>query len=146
MRRIIRIICLILVAASVINMTAFASETTDSRASNYFASASAYFNVVSSTKFDIWFDVTAVGTMDELGASEIVLERSTDMVNWTTVKTYKRANYSQLVNTNASFTYSASVPYTYSDGYYYCATVTLYAKKGNGTASATVTSDILDLT
>ena len=146
MRRFIRIICLILVVASLTTMTAFAAETMDPRGSSFFTVASAYFNVVSGTKFDIWFDVTATGTMDELGASEIVLERSTDMVNWTTVKTYRRANYSQLVNTDACVTYSASVPYTYTDGYYYCATVTLYAKKGNGTASATVTSDILDLT
>lgn len=146
MRRFIRSVCLILVVASMMTMTTFAAESTESRASNYFMSASAYFNVVSSTKFDIWFDVTAVGIMDELGASEIVLERSSDGVNWTTVKTYKKANYTQLVNTSASIGYSASVPYTYTSGYYYCATVTLYAKKGNGTASATVSSAILDLT
>ena len=146
MKRFIQFICLILVFTSIMTMPTYASETVDQRASNYFAVSSAYFNVISDSKFEIWFDVTATGLMDELGASKIELERSSDGVNWTTVKTYRRANYSQMVKTTAAGSYSASVPYTYSDGYYYCATVTLYAKKGNGTASATISSSILDLT
>lgn len=146
MRRFVRLVCLILVFASVATIPVFAAETSEPRASNYFAYGSAYFTVASSTKLEIWFDVTAVGMMDELGASKIVLERSTDGVNWSPVKTYYKASYSQMVDDDGAFMYSASVPYTYSSGYYYCATVTLYAKQGNGSATSTVTTDILDLT
>ena len=88
-----------------------------------------------------------LAVMDELGASKIELERSSDGVNWSPVKTFYSSNYPQLLDPDdTSFTYSGYVTHTYSSGYYYCATVTLYAKQGNGTASATVTTDILDLT
>ncbi len=147
MKRFVRLICLMLVIASVMTMPAYATEVTDQRASNYFAFGSAYFNVLSDTKFEIWFDVTATGLMDELGASQIVLERSSDGVNWTPVKTFNKANYTSMMDPDdVSGAYSGYVTYTYTSGYYYCATVTLYAKNGSGTGSATVTSDILDLT
>lgn len=147
MRRFTRCICLILVLASMMTMPAFASEEMDNRASNYFAFSSAYFNVLSGSKFEIWFDVTATGLMDELGASKIELERSSDGVNWTPVKTFYKASYPSMMDPDdVSGAYSGYVTYTYTSGYYYCATVTLYAKQGNGTASATVTTDILDLT
>ena len=146
MRRFVRFVCLFLVFASVATIPVFAVENTESRASSYFAYGSAYFTVTSSTELEICFDVTAVGMMDELGASKIVLERSTDGVNWSPVKTYYKGSYSQMVDDDGAFMYSASVPYTYSNGYYYCATVTLYAKQGNNTANSTVSTSILDLT
>lgn len=147
MKRFIQFICLILVFTSIMTMPAYASETVDQRASNYFAVSSAYFNVISDSKFEIWFDVTATDLMDELGASKIELERSSDGVNWTTVKTFYKASYPAMMDPDdVSASYSGYVTYTYTSGYYYCATVTLYAKKGNGSANATVTSDILDLT
>ena len=41
-----------------------------------------------------WYEVTAVKGMDELGASQIRLQRSADGVTWTTVKTYSSNDYS----------------------------------------------------
>lgn len=147
MKRFVRCACLFLVIVSVMTMPALAAEAADQRASMFFGSSSAYFNVLSGSKFEIWFDVTATGLMDELGASKIELERSSDGVNWSPVKTFYSSDYPQLLDPDdTSFTYSGYVTHTYSSGYYYCATVTLYAKQGNGTASATVTTDILDLT
>ena len=130
MKRFVRVVCMILVLASVMTMPAYAAEVADSRASNYFMSSSAYFNVISGSEFEIWFDVTAVGLMDELGASKIELERSSDGVNWSPVKTFYSSNYPQLLDPDdTSFTYSGYVTHTYTSGYYYCATVTLYAKR-----------------
>lgn len=147
MKRFIRCVCLVLVFASVMTLPAFAAETTDARASNYFMSSSAYFNVLSGSKFEIWFDVTATGLMDELGASKIELERSSDGVNWTTVKTFYKANNPSMMDPDdVSGSYSGYVTYTYASGYYYSATVTLYAKQGNGTGTMEITTSILDLT
>lgn len=147
MKRFVRVVCMILVLASVMTMPAYAAEVADSRASNYFMSGSAYFNVIAGSKFEIWFDVTAVGLMDELGASKIELERSSDGVNWSPVKTFYSSNYPQLLDPDdTSFTYSGYVTHTYTSGYYYCATVTLYAKQGNGTGTMEITTSILDLT
>ena len=147
MKRFIRLVCLILAIVSIITIPASAEEITDPRASSYFMSGSAYFNVISDSKFEIWFDVTALSIMDELGASKIELERSSDGVNWTPVKTFYKANYPQMLDPDdTSITYSGYVTYTYTSGYYYSATVTLYAKKGNGTGSMEVTTMTLDLT
>lgn len=145
MKRFVQLVCVILVLATVMAMPVFAAETADQRASNYFVKSGAYFNVVSSTKFEIWFDVSAVGIMDELGASTIELYRSTDMENWTPVKTYKKANYSQMIGEGVG-RYANCVPYTFTSGYYYYADVTVYAKKGNGTAESSVLTSIIDLT
>ena len=147
MSRFVRMVCIILVLASVMTMPAYALEGMDQRASNYFSFGSAYFNVISDSQFEIWFDVTATGLMDELGASIIELERSSDGINWTTVKTFYKANNPSMMDPDdVSGSYSGYVTYTYASGYYYSATVTLYAKKGNGSANATVSTSILDLT
>ena len=69
--------------------------------------------------------------MTELGASEIQVQRSTDERNWTTVRTYYKANYSQMTDTNTA-SYANCVSYTATTGYYYRAVVTLYARNSSG--------------
>ena len=71
--------------------------------------------------------------MDELGASEIKIQRSSDGVNWTTMKTYTKESYSNLICENTG-SHAACVSYTGTAGYYYRAKITLYAKKGTGSA------------
>lgn len=145
MKRFVRMVCLVLALVLTMAVPVSAAETVNERASSYFMSASAYFCNVTSTKFEIWFDVTALDVMSELGANKIVLERSTDLTSWTTVKTYEKADYTQLTKENR-LSYSAGVSYTYTTGYYYRATVTLYAKSSSGSAISSVTSSVLDLT
>ena len=131
MKRLIRTVCFLMVAVMLFSTTAFAAE---SRASNYFAMTSTYLERVSGSKIEIWFDVTAVDRMDELGVQKIKLQRSTDKSNWTTIKTYDRDDYSQMICTNTAF-HSDCVTYTSaSSHYYYRAYVEFYAKKGNGSS------------
>ncbi len=144
MKRFLRSVCLILVFAMVFSTTAYAAETVDNRASNYFMASSVYFWHVSGNSYQIWFDVTAVDTMNKLGVSKIKVERSTDEVDWDKVCTYEMADYSQMTNTNTGH-YLNYVPFTATTGYSYRAVVTLYAKKGNGTAEMTETTEVLDL-
>lgn len=144
MKRFIQFICLTLVFAMVMSTNAFAAEMPNPRASNYFTRSSVYFWHTSGNNYQIWFDVTAVGVMSKLGVSEIKVQRSTDEVNWTTVKTYDMADYSQMTRSNTA-THADYVSYTATTGYSYIAKVTLYAKNSSGTAEMTEYTEILDL-
>lgn len=141
MKRFVRCLCLILVVATMLSTTAFAAE---SRASNFFMASSVYFWNTSGNKYEIWFDVTAVGTMQELGVSEIRVQRSTDHENWSTVKTYRKADYAQMTDSNTA-SYANCVPFTATSGYSYRAVVFLYARNSSGTGNMIETTTVLDL-
>lgn len=144
MKRFIRCICLILVCAMCMITPAIAAENTNLRASSYFRSGSVYLWKISGTQFQVWFDVTALDTMDELGASKIKVERSTDEVNWESMQTYTKEAYSQMI-AKKTVQHSDCVAYTYTSGYYYRAVVTLYAKNSSGYALSTHVTPTLDL-
>lgn len=129
MKRFTRSICVFLVTVMVLSMPTFAAETVGSRASDYFACNSVYLCNISGNSFEAWFDVTAVGGMDILGAAFIKIQRSSDGVNWVTVKTYTMEDYPDLVDYN-TVVHGTGISYTCLRGYYYRAYVQLYAKKG----------------
>ena len=132
MKRCIKALSLILVLAVACSSLCVTAKATEIRASNYFATYSTYLWKVSGTTFQVWFDVTAVGTMTELGVRDIQIQRSTDNSNWTTVRTYNKANYPQMTCANTAG-HSDCVTYTGSTGYYYRALVTFYASNSSGT-------------
>lgn len=145
MKRFSQCVCLLLVVAMVFAMPVLAAETVDQRSSAYFMNFSVYLWEIEGSKFEVWFDITAVETMDELGTKTIKVQRSTDEENWTTVKTYQKADYPQMVDSNR-LGYANCVTYSYTNGYYYRAVVVLYAKKGTGTGELTVVTPTLDKT
>ena len=136
MKHISPIICTVLAVIMLFTVPVSAMENTDSRASSFFGSSSVYLYQTSSTTFQAWFEVSALGVMDKVGASEIKIQKSSDNENWTTVKTCTMANYSNLICENTGF-HASYVSYTGTSGYYYRAKITLYAK--DGTASGEVT-------
>lgn len=123
MKRLTRIVCLLLVMSMVLAVPAMAAD----RASSYFHSHSCYLWNVSSSGFEVWFDVVALDGMDVLGASEIKIQRSTDRSNWTTVQTYYNIYEYNTGSTGGHVTYSGR-----QSGYYYRAKVTFHAENGNG--------------
>lgn len=131
MRRFTRCISLIIIIAIVVAIPAYA-EMQNSRASSYFAAYRAYCTKSSSTSLDIAFHVLGAGPMDVLGASQIKLQRSSDGKTWTTVKTFDKANYSNMTDTNTAG-HASYVSCTIASGYYYRAIVTFYAKNSTGT-------------
>lgn len=133
MKRLSQCVCTLLVLLLILNTTAFAAEANTQRASDYFFNYSVYLHEISGTQFEVWFEVTAKGGMDELGVSTIKVQRSTDRENWTTVRTYYKENNDNMVAKDTCY-HEGCVTYTYSSGYYYRAYVELYAKKGNGLA------------
>ena len=128
MKRFLRTVCFLMAAVMLFTTTAFAAE---SRSSNFFMMTSTYIDHSSTSKLEIWFDVTAVGTMDVLGVSTIKLQRSTDKTNWTTVKTFEKADYSVMTCAN-TVQHSDCVTYYGSSSYYYRAYVEFYAKNSSG--------------
>lgn len=145
MKRFIQAVCIMLVFTMIMPVPALAAETVDPRASNYFWYSSVYFHHVSGSQYQIWFDVSAVSRMTELGTSKIVVERSTDLVDWDPVKTYNKSSYSQMTTTSTTASYANYVTYYPADGYAYRAIVTLYAKNSSGSAEMTETTTVLDL-
>ena len=146
MKRLIQCVSLILVFAMVLAVPVSAMENGNQRASDYFAASRVYFEHVSGSSYEIWFEVTGTGWMDELGVKKITLQRSSDEVNWSSVATFSKDNYSQMVNTSGAVTHVGYVDCTCTSGYYYRALVELYAKDGNTTATMTVSTTQLDLT
>ena len=144
MKRFSQILCIVLVFVMILSTTAFAAETAEPRASNYFSASSVYFWHTSGNNYQIWFDVTALGTMQKLGASYITVERSTDLEDWDDVRSYDMADYTQMTKNNA-YTYANCVPFTATTGYAYRAIVTLYAKNSSGTGEMDETTALLDL-
>lgn len=144
MRHFTKAVCILLVFAMLLPISALAAENGDSRASNYFGASSVYFWKVSGSSYQIWFDVTAVGTMTKLGASYITVERTKDLVNWDPVRSYDMADYTQMTKSNTSM-HADCVPFTATSGYAYRAIVTLYAKNSSGTGEMDETTPLLDL-
>lgn len=132
MKKLTQFLCLVLVFSLIAAVPAFASGATP-RASDYFASYSSYIETRSSNSFRVWYEVNAVKGMDELGASEIRVQRSADGVTWTTVKTYTSDNYPSMICEDTG-SHDGYVTYSNaSSGYYYRARIDYYAKLGNGT-------------
>ena len=144
MKRFTRCICILLVCIMMFSTTVFAAETVEPRGSDFFAASSVYFWNTSGNKYQIWFDVTAKGTMQELGASQITVQRTTDGSSWTTIRNYYMADYDQMIDTNTG-RHGASVPFTAVSGYAYRAIVYLYAKNSSGIGNMRHTTAILDL-
>ena len=134
MKRFTKYVCLILSLVMIMALPAQAAENENARSSSYFMRSSVYLYETSSTTFQAWFDVTAVRTMDKIGASEIKIQRSSDNENWSTMKTYSMANYSNLIATNTAG-HESCVTYTGTSGYYYRAFIKLYAEDETGTAT-----------
>lgn len=131
MKRFLKAVCLILVFSLAFAIPASATEVAP-YASNYFMSYNTYLWNGTSSSFEVWFSVTAVGVMEELGVNYIDIERSSDGQNWTVVKTYSKDNYSNLVAYNTTY-HSGHVTYTnVQSGYQYRAYVDFYAKNSSG--------------
>ena len=142
MKRFVKYICLILSLSILLAVPAQAAETPDTRSSSFFMRSSVYLYETSGTTFQAWFDVTAVRTMDKIGAKEIKIQRSSDNENWTTMATYSMDSYSNLICED-TVTHSACVTYTGTSGYYYRAYIKLYAKDSTGSGTwARYTSSI----
>lgn len=134
MKRFIRCTSMFLAMVMILIIPAYAAETVAPKASNYFMRSGVYLCNISGNYFEAWFDVTGVSRMDIIGVNFIRIQQSSDGSSWTTVKTYSKESYTNLIDSNTAF-HTAGVGYTAEGGYYYRAFIQLYAKKGVNSAT-----------
>lgn len=143
MKRFLRCLSLVLVLVMALGTVTSAQEISP-RSSYFFASWDSSLYKTGSDQFQIWFDVVAMGGMDELGVSTIEVQRSSNTTSWTTVRTYHSAYYSAMIEEDTSAVCNY-VTYTGTTGYYYRAYVTFYAKDYTGTGEMYDYSEVLYL-
>ena len=131
MKRLFRLACILLSVVLVLSAPAAAMENAENRASNFFGSSDVFISMRTSTQFRVWFEVSALGIMDKVGASEIKVQKSSDGENWTTMKTYNMDDYTNMICENTG-SHTSYVTYTGQTGYYYRAKITLYAENSSG--------------
>ena len=131
MKRFVRMVWLFVAVSIVVAVPAYAAEQSQ-RSSSFFTSFTAYCYESTSTRLAVYFRVLATGTMDELGASVVKIQQSSDGTNWETVKTFNKETFSQMTDTNTRM-HATTLYYPKTSGYYYRAYVTFYAKNSTGT-------------
>ena len=129
----IRMIAVLLVFIIISPSFMCATATTNSpRASYYLDSYNTYMYNAAFGKMQVYFDVTGVEYMDEIGTLNIQIFESTDQENWTWVKTYTHDTTSGMLGYNKMY-YSGHVDYAGTIGRYYKAYVCIWAgKNGDG--------------
>lgn len=129
-----RIICFILLLTLIIPVDVYATteNVVTPRASDYLSSYNTYLYNAAWGKIRVYFDVTGVNYMDEIGALSVQVYESSDNVNWTWVKTYTHDATTGMLGYNKIY-HSNYVEYAGTIGRYYKAYVCLWAgKNGDG--------------
>lgn len=144
MKRIFKYICLVMAVVMLLANSVHADEITP-WASSYISSYDSYLYKSAPNQIQVWFEVTGMGRVDELGVSKIKVQRSsTGTGDWVTMKTYYPEDYPEMISEN-DFAHSTYVTYTGTAGYYYRAIVTFYSKKGNGCGEIIDYAEVLRL-
>lgn len=134
MKRFVRVICFIMAVAMVAAVPVSAQEVTP-YSSRFFASYGANISIVGGRTFEVWFSVTAKGTMDKLGTCEIAIQQSSDQSNWETLFTFTPSYSPQMLCENTGF-HCDCVTFSGVAGCYYRAKVTFYAENSTGSGMA----------
>ena len=102
------------------------------RASDYLDSYNTYIYNGALGKIQVYFSITGVDYMDDIGVLSIQLYESKDGTNWTWIDTYKHNTTSGMLGYNKIY-YSGHVDYSGTIGRYYKAYVCIWAgKDGDG--------------
>ena len=142
MKRFIRLVCLVTVMALLLAVPALAAEEVAPRASHYISSTCVYLYQVTSTEFEVWYEVFAIGVMNEVGAYSIRVQESTDGQNWTTVKTFYASDTPSMVIEN-DIAHAGYVTYNGISGRYYRARIILFAANSSGEGHVSDTTETI---
>ena len=127
-----RSLALLLIVCTLTGTYVFADEPIEPRASYYLSAYNTYPYNAAWGKIRIYFDVTGVNYMDEIGTLNIKIYESTDNSNWTWVDTYTHGTTSGMLGYNKVY-HSGYVEYSGTIGRYYKAYVCIWAgKDGEG--------------
>lgn len=138
-KKTIKIIAIVLVLATCFTTTSYAAV----QASEYIDSYNSYLYSPGNGKVEIWFDVQANMKADEIGVLTVILKSSTDKENWTTEKTYRYYEYSNMLSSDA-MKYISHLEYDGETGLYYQAKVTVWVGNDGGGDSRIIYTPILE--
>lgn len=125
----------IIICSMILPFTAYATiEPTVPRASYYLDSYNTYLYRSGLGKIRVYFDVTGVDYMDDIGVLKIQVYESTDGENWNWIKTYSHDTTSGMLG-HSKIYHSGYVEYPGTIGRYYKAYVCIWA--GSGTTGDT---------
>lgn len=141
MKRFIRLVCLLVVFATLAAVPTYAQEQS-TRASGQISTYRAYCSKNSSTSLSVAFQIMGTDTMDEIGVTTVRVQYSSDQVNWTTHKTFYSSSTSGMIDTDTGY-HSGSLTCTVPSGKYYRAKVTFYAEKDGSFTERTYTTGII---
>lgn len=129
----VRVVAILMVVVMIAPLNVSATtETISPRASYNLDSYNTYLYPTAFGKIQVWFSVTGVHYMDEIGVLTVKIYESTDNETWTLVKTYKHDTTSGMLIYDEVF-HSGHVDYQGTIGRYYKAYVTIWAgKDGDG--------------
>lgn len=145
MKRSLRLISLVLCVALVLAVPVQAESGVSPCSSCYFQSAGITLYQVTDVAFQIWFEVVAsCGTKDELGVSEIIVQKSADGTTWEKTGTYYPYSSPTMIGYDTGH-HVGYVVYVGTTGYYYRACVTFYAKDDSGEGYYPLYSKVLHL-
>lgn len=101
------------------------------RSSAYLDGYSATVTPQSGGKMAVTVQVAGVGTMTEIGATDIYIYESSDNKSFKQVKHYNYEDYPAMMGSGTVY-YKTPVTYSGKVGYYYYASVYVYAAKSGG--------------
>lgn len=111
------------------------------RASYYLDSYNSYTYNAALGKIRVYFDVTGVNYMDEIGTLNIKIYESTDKSNWTWVKTYTHDVTAGMLGYDKVF-HAGYVEYSGNIGRYYKAYVCIWAGKDGAGDTRYIWTDV----
>ena len=139
MRNTIRGISIVLALCIILAVPVCVSASDNQRASLFFMAHRVFIYKTGDYSYAACFDVTGTGTMQEIGAKSLSVQRSTDGENWTTVRTYTSDTYPEMIAEN-TITHQGEFYRLAAPGYYFRLEVELWAKDSRGTGELTVYS------
>lgn len=123
----VRTIAILLILVFITPVCANATDTqTTTRASYYLDSYNAYPYNAALGKIRIYFHVTGVDYMDEIGTLNVKIYESTDNTNWSWIKTYTHDKTTGMLGYDKIY-HSGYVEYSGTIGRYYKAYVCIWA-------------------
>ena len=145
MKQIMRTVALFLLFSTLLSAVAFAADSASPCSSAYLQNYTTQLALVSgSTKLNISFHVSGTKVLDEIGAKQINLQRSTDGESWTTMKIFWPSDYPRMLGTN-TISHGSYVEYSVSRGFYYRAYIKIWGGKDGGGDSRYVYTNVIDL-
>ena len=126
-----RILALLLIVCTLTGSNVFADESIEPRASYYLSSYNSYPYNAAWGKVRIYFDVTGVNYMDEIGTLNIKIYESTDNSNFYWVKAFSFTNHPNML-WHDDYICIDHVDYEGVPGRYYKAYVQIWAGPEDG--------------